>query len=810
MNPQNLLFTISRQIRPAIILFVICTIITGIAYPLVVTGISQVIFPWQAHGSLIYQDSVPIGSERIGQPFASPAYFWGRPSSTSPAYNGALSSGSNLGPGNPDLKVRTQAAIAVYRNTSYQPGALIPVDLVTSSASGLDPDISIASAYYQIPRVAQERKISEESLTALVNQEIEWPTLNILGEGRVNVLRLNIALDQYQQSLLRHEEPSLSASPEQISDETTTIFGVRERDALQFALFFIILLALVVPIGRFMARTYQGERTIFSPVTDPLERWILKISGLQGNEEMDWKTFACALITVNILGILVVFILQQIQQFLPLNQGNLGAVTPDLALNTAVSFATNTNWQAYAGETTLSYLTQMIGLTVQNFLSAATGMAVLIALIYGFSRRQTNTIGNFWILLIRSIWILLPLSILLSVLLVSQGTVQNFDNPTTIPLLDSSLHLSSDTSQSQQVLAQGPAASQIAIKLLGTNGGGFFNVNSAHPYENPTPLSNFLEILALLLIPAGLSYTFGLMIGSEKKGIAILAAMLIILLPLIGICFWIEQGGNPVFTQMGIDQTPSALHPGGNMEGKEVRFGILTSVLFAVSTTATSCGAVNSMHDSFTPLAGMIPLMMIQFGEIVFGGVGSGLAVMIIYVIIAMFIAGLMVGRTPEYLGKKIEPAEMTIAVAIILIPITAILIGSAIAVMTDVGTASIFNPGAHGLTEILYAYSSAIGNNGSAFAGLAANTPFYNITLAIGMLIGRYPILILILALAGSCAQKRISPPSEGTLQDHRPLFIIWLVFVILTIGVLSFLPALALGPVAEYLMLIGGTPHV
>ena len=360
----------------------------------------------------------------------------------------------------------------------------------------------------------------------------------------------------------------------------------------------------------------------------------------------------------------------------------------------------------------------------------------------------------------------------------------------------------------EQIIPQGPAASQIAIKLLGTNGGGFFNVNSAHPYENPSPLSNLLEILALLLIPAGLCYTFGLMIGSEKKGIALLIAMTLILLPLIGICFWTEQLGNPLFSGLGIDQAPSSLQPGGNMEGKEVRFGIFTSTLFAVSTTATSCGAVNSMHDSFTPLGGMIPLLMIQFGEIVFGGVGSGLAVMIIYAIIAIFIAGLMVGRTPEYLGKKIEPDEMMLAAIIILIPIGTILIGSALAVMNEAGTISIFNPGAHGLTEILYAFSSAAGNNGSAFAGLSVNTLFYNTTLAIGMLIGRYPILVLILALAGSFARKKIVPPSDGTLQDHRPLFIIWLVFVILTIGVLSFLPSLALGPIAEYLIQTGGIP--
>lgn len=798
---HKLIAAIIKQGKPAIVLFILLTLLTGVIYPLIVTGCAQVLFPWQAHGSLIVQDGRVSGSNLIGQPFTSPGYFWGRPSATTPGYNSSLSSGSNLGPTNPKLFNNIQDSVTELR--SYHPGkGPVPVDLVTASASGLDPHISIASAYYQIPRIASVRNLSEEELAILVNQHIHDPDFALFGENRVNVLELNLALDQH---LLLVSPDTAGVSPgigEQRLADSTIVSGMRESDLIQCMVFFLVLFTLVIPVGRFMARMYRGEKTLVSPVFSPLENWMLRISGSDPEEESDWKTFALSLLIFTVLGILAVFFIQEIQQYLPWNPLHCAAVSPDLAMNTAVSFATNTNWQAYAGEITLSYFTQMLGLTVQNFLSAAAGMAVLVALINGFSRRQMETIGNFWVLLLRSVWILLPLSILVSLLLISQGVVQNCDDTVIVPLLDA--HGES------QVIAQGPVASQVAIKLLGTNGGGFFNVNSAHPYENPTPISNFIEILSLLLIPAGLCYTFGRMVGSEKKGIALLAAMSIILIPMIGICFWTEQMGNPGFETLGVDQTPSSLQPGGNMEGKEVRFGVFQSALFAVSTTATSCGAVNAMHDSFTPIGGMIPLLMIQFGEIVFGGVGSGLAVMIVYVIIAMFIAGLMVGRTPEYLGKKIEPFEMKLAALVILIPIAAILVGSAVAVMNEAGTSSVFNPGAHGLTEILYAFSSAVGNNGSSFAGLSANTLFYNLSLAIGMLIGRCAILILILALAGSFAKKKIVPLSQGTLQDHRPLFIIWLVFVIITIGVLSFLPALALGPVAEFLIQSGGTLYV
>jgi len=792
-----------RQIKPALVIFVLLTIITGIIYPLLVTGLAMIFFPWQASGSLFDLHGHHAGSALIGQPFTSEKYFWSRLSATSPSYNSSLSSGSNYGPTNPVLVDRVSSSVLEMQTRSLHAADLIPVDLVTTSASGLDPDISVASAYYQISRVANVRGIDTGTLTGLVNQHIQGPQFGVLGESRVNVLSLNQDLDSYQSQ----KDQLTSSLSTKISEKTPIILGIRASDWLQFIIFFLLLFALIIPVGRYMVLMYQGTGSGIG-IFQRCESWILGRAGIKSDDEMDWKTFAFSLLFFNIIGIIVVFILQQIQQFLPLNPLNLGAVPADLSLNTAVSFATNTNWQAYAGETTLSYLTQMLGLTVQNFLSAATGMAVLVALIYGFTHKQAGTIGNFWVLLIRSVWILLPLSIIFSLILVSQGTVQNFNGPIEVQLLDP-LTENGSVVATTQVIPQGPAASQIAIKLLGTNGGGYFNVNSAHPYENPTPLSDILEILALLIIPAGLCYTFGSMIGPVKKGLALLIAMLIIFIPLVGICFWAEQSTSPYESHPGIDQSPSALQSGGNMEGKEVRFGIVHSALFAVATTATSCGAVNAMHDSFTPIGGMIPLMMIQFGEIIFGGVGSGLGVMIVYVIIAMFIAGLMVGRTPEYLGKKIEPPEMTLAAIVLLIPIAVILIGTAIAVITDAGTSSIFNPGAHGFSEVLYAFSSAVGNNGSAFGGLSANTLFYNLALAFEMIIGRYPMLVLLLVLAGSFAQKKIVPQSGGTLQDHRPLFIIWLVFVIVSVGVLSFLPALALGPIAEFLIQ-GGLMHV
>jgi K+-transporting ATPase ATPase A chain len=576
-------------------------------------------------------------------------------------------------------------------------------------------------------------------------------------------------------------------------------------DWVQLILFFVVLACLIIPVGGFIANVYNGERTFFSPILDPVERWILSISGVNSDEEMDWRMFAVAMMVFSMIGIAVVILLQSIQQLLPLNPAGVGSVPWDLSLNTAVSFATNTNWQAYAGETGVSYLTQMIGLAVQNFMSAAAGMAVLIAFIYGFSRRSATTIGNFWVLLIRSILILLPICVIISLVLVSQGTVQTFSGPVTVPLLDP-VRDSTGALVTTQSIPLGPAASQIAIKVLGTNGGGFFNVNSAHPFENPTPFSNFLEVLAILIIPTALCYTFGKMIGSARKGIAILIAMTLIFVPFVGISIWSEMNGNPAFTPLGIDQNPTHFQPGGNMEGKEMRFGVVQSAFFSVVTTVTSCGAVNSMHDSFMPLGGFVQMFDIQLGEVVFGGVGSGLYTMLIYVILAMFIAGLMVGRTPELYGKKIEPYEMTLTTIHILIPIFLILGLTTVAVLTDPGRSAVLNPGPHGFSEILYAFSSASQNNGSAFGGLSANSVFYNLMTAFAMFFGRYAVAIITLALAGSFVAKKIVPVSDGTLRDHRPLFIIWLVFVVIVVGALSFLPALSLGPVIEYLTMIAG----
>lgn len=572
---------------------------------------------------------------------------------------------------------------------------------------------------------------------------------------------------------------------------------------LQLLLYFVLLIALVRPLGAYMARVYQGERTFLEPVLRPVERLVYRLAGVRPGDDMNWKTYAVAFMLFNGLGLVVVYLLQRFQAALPLNPQGLGAVMSDSAWNTAVSFATNTNWQGYGGEVTMSYLTQMLGLTVQNFVSAASGMAVLMAVIRGITRHTTQAIGNFWVDLTRgTLHILLPLALVLALVLVSQGVVQTFGAYKTVELLQPTAD-SQGSSITSQVLALGPAASQVAIKQLGTNGGGFFNVNSAHPFENPTPLSNLLEMLSILLIPAALCYTYGRMVGDTRQGWALLAAMTVILVVLLTVSVWAEQKGNPAFTGMGVDQTASALQPGGNMEGKEVRFGIANSTLWAVVTTAASNGSVNAMHDSFMPLGGLAPMWLMQLGEIIYGGVGSGLYGMLAFVIVAVFVAGLMVGRTPEYLGKKIEAYEMKMASLMILIPVFIVLIGTAAAVSSMSGKATVFNPGAHGFSQVLYAFSSAGNNNGSAFAGLGANTPFYNIALGFAMLFARYWLAIPALAIAGSLARKKKVPASAGTLPTHNLLFIGWLIGVIVIVGALSFLPALALGPIVEHLML-------
>ncbi|NTV00380.1 MAG: potassium-transporting ATPase subunit KdpA [Methanoregulaceae archaeon] len=791
---------IRNQLKPAMVIFFLLTLITGIFYPLFITGIAQLIFPVQANGNFVVHEGKVVGSALIGQPFTSPRYFWGRPSATSVApYNAGLSSGSNLGPSNPALINVVNTRVESLHAADPANKLPIPVDLVTSSASGLDPDISVASAYYQVHRIALARTMSEESVHSLVTSYIEPRQFWIFGEPRVNVLALNLALDDMSRT---HIVPSSSIQPDLPQSNES---GLRVPDWIVLMLFFGVFVVTVVPLGRFMVKVINGEPHILSPLSTPLEHRLLAWAQVKADEEMDWKTFAIAMMVFSLVGIVFLFVLQLVQAGLPLNPAGVGSPSWDLSLNTAVSFVTNTDWQAYAGETGVSYLTQMMGLCVQNFTSAATGMAVLVGLIYGLSRRSSSTIGNFWVLLIRSIMILLPLSIILALILISQGAVQTLQGPVTVPLLDP-VQDARGSLVTTQTIPLGPVASQVAIKQLGVNGGGFFNTNSAHPFENPTPFSNFIEIVAILLIPAALCYAFGRMVGAGRKGISILIAMTLIFIPLLGFAIWAELGGNPAFTGMGIDQTTTVLQPGGNMEGKEVRFGIMSSALFSVVTTSASCGAVNSMHDSYTPLGGFVQLLMMQLGEVIYGGIGSGLYVMLVFVIIAMFIAGLMVGRTPEYLGKKIEPGEMTLATIIILIPIFLILISSAVAVLVDPGTTAVLNPGPHGFSEILYAFTSASQNNGSAFAGLSVNSVFYNLMTALCMFIGRFGTAILTLALAGSLVVKKIVPAGEGTLSDHRPLFIIWLVFVVFIIGVLSFLPALALGPIVEYLMLGGG----
>ena len=594
---------------------------------------------------------------------------------------------------------------------------------------------------------------------------------------------------------------------------------------LQLVFYVVVLIALARPLGIYMARIYEDEPGVLNQIGAPFERLIYRASGVDASKEMAWVQYTVALLLFNLLGALVVYGLQRLQANLPLNPANMTAVSPDSSFNTSISFATNTNWQGYGGESAMSYLTQMLALTVQNFLSAATGMVVVIALTRGFARQSMETIGNFWVDVTRTtLYILLPLALVLSLVLASQGVVQTFSASTTVPLAESVEYdnpkldtagqpikddkgnpVTEKATQKEQVIVVGPAASQIAIKQLGTNGGGFFNANSAHPFENPTPLANFLEMLAILLIPGALCYTFGRMVGDTRQGWALLVAMTVVLVVLLALCVGAEQAGNPSLAKLGVDQSVSATQAGGNMEGKETRFGVVNSALWATATTAASNGSVNAMHDSFTPLGGLVPMWLIQLGEVIFGGVGSGLYGMLMYVVIAVFVAGLMIGRTPEYLGKKIEAFEIKMAAIAVLVPLFTALVGTAAGVLMEAGKAGVANPGAHGFSEILYAFSSASGNNGSAFAGLSANTPFYNTALGIVMFFARYWIIIPVLALAGSVVTKKRVPTGAGTLPTHTPLFIFFLVGVVIVIGALTFFPALALGPIVEHLVLYG-----
>jgi len=789
-----------RQLRPTLAIFFVLVLVCGVAYPLLVTGLAQMIFPHQANGSQIVQNGVTVGSEHIGQPFSDPKYFWGRLSAT-PSFpdNASLSSGTNYGPNNPSLEQMVQARIDALHAadpTNTQP---IPVDLVTASGSGLDPDISVSSALYQLHRVAVARDMNQSVVLSLINANTQDRQFGILGEQTVNVLELNLALDALEaQGGGGTFDPSAPAPS--VSPGNGLFLGLTLAAWAFIAVFAALLIVLALWIGNLFTAVYDELSGLPSRIVGKVEKFVYRPAKLE-KREMDWKEYALAMLLFNALGVLFLWSLMLFQQYLPLNPQGLGPVAPDLAFNTAVSFVTNTNWQSYAGETTMSYFTQMVGLTVQNFLSAATGVAVLMAFIRGIHRRTTKDLGNFWVDLTRAVLILLPMTIILAMLLVSQGVPQTFDGPIAGHLVQATTDYSGHL-VSTQVIPVGPVASQEAIKMLGTNGGGFFNTNSAHPFENPTPLSNLMENLGLLVIPVGLCFTFGAMVRDRRQGLAILVAMALIFVAFLGFAVWAEQGGNPNLTKLGVSQATTDLMPGGNMEGKELRFGVVPSCLFAVSTTATSCGAVDSMHDSFTALGGAAPLFLIQFGEVVFGGVGSGLYGMLVFVIIADFVAGLMIGRMPDYLGKKIGPYEMKMCTIIILIPIVTILIGVAIAVMIPEGRTAVSNPGPHGFTEILYAFSSAANNNGSAFAGLSSNSLFFNLALAIAMLLGRFPVAALTLALAGSLAAKKAVPVSPGTLPTHTPLFVSWLIGVVVLIGALSFFLALALGPIVEFLL--------
>ncbi|AIO23363.1 MULTISPECIES: potassium-transporting ATPase subunit KdpA [Burkholderia] len=594
------------------------------------------------------------------------------------------------------------------------------------------------------------------------------------------------------------------------------------NNLFQTLLFVVVLLAAAVPVARYLSAVMDGSSRVVR-VFGPLERALYRIAGVDAGSEMNWKQYAIATIAFNALGALFLYGLLRLQGFLPGNPQQFGAMTVDGAFNTAVSFVTNTNWQDYTPEQTVSYLTQMLGLTVQNFLSAATGIVVVIALIRGFARHTAQTIGNFWVDLTRvTMYVLVPMSMIVAALLMSQGVIQNMKAYQDVPVLQASTYaapkldaqgnpvkddkgnaVTVPTPLTKQTLAMGPVASQEAIKMLGTNGGGFFNANSAHPYENPTPFANFLQIFSILIIPAALCLVFGRMIGDRRQGIAVLAAMTVAFVLAIGVEVSAEQGGNPTLAALHVDQSTGALQPGGNMEGKETRFGIAQTGIFTVATTAASCGAVDTMHDSLTPLGGLVPMLLMQLGEVIYGGVGSGLYGMLVFALLAVFVAGLMIGRTPEYVGKKIEAYEMKMVSIVVLLTPLLVLVGTSIAVLADAGKAGISNPGPHGFSEILYAFSSAANNNGSAFAGLTVGTPFYNWMTAIAMWFGRFGTIVPVLAIAGSLAAKKRIAVTSGTLPTHGPLFVVLLLGTVLLVGALTYVPALALGPGVEHLMM-------
>jgi potassium-transporting ATPase potassium-binding subunit len=777
---------LKKYIGPAIIATLLFALITGLIYPAFVTGVAQVAFPHQANGSTITQNGVIIGSELIGQNFSQAKYFHSRLSAAGTGYDAMQSGGSNLGPSNLKLHQRIKETINESKFTgSINKDGSIPVDVVTTSGSGLDPHITLANALTQIPRVASARNLSEDELRGLVSHYTEGRDLGILGEPRINVLKLNIALD--------NKESQAQVNDNSFDHGNPQVFGI-----LQLAFIFGILIILSYFIGMFLFSIVTGRQTTISKKLKKAEEWLFRILHIDPQEDMNWKTYALCIMVFSFVSFLFTFVLLRVQGVLPLNPKGLTSVPADVALNTAVSFGTNTNWQVYSGEQTMSYLSQMLPLALQNFLSAAVGMAVALALIRAITKRKKDKgLGNFWVDITRIVmYILIPICIVAALIFVSQGVPQTFNGPIQATTLEGS----------HQIIPVGPVASQEAIKELGTNGGGFFNANSAHPFENPTPFTNALQIILLLLLPLSFLVMFGRMARQMKQGIVLFIVVLIFLVAAIAVTTFEEQAGNRSLNLLGVDQSPSGLQAGGNMEGKEVRFGIYGSTVYAIATTATSSGTVNSMHDSYTPLGGMIPMVLILLGEVVPGGAGAGFYSLFIYVIITIFIAGLMVGRIPNYLGKKIESFDMKLTVLILISIETTILVFAALSVVTPAGTSSITNPGPHGLSQILYAFGSGVGNNGSAFAGLNSAALWYIVMMTIAMFIGRFFIIIPILAIAGSFAEKHVYPPTAGTLPTDNSTFGAILMGVIVIVAGLSFLPILVLGPILEHLLLSGG----
>jgi K+-transporting ATPase ATPase A chain len=777
---------LKKYIGPAIISTVIFAVITGLAYPAFITGVAQVVFPHQANGSIIVHNETIIGSELIGQNFTQDKYFHGRPSDAGAGYDAMLSGGSNLGPSNPLLRQRIQTEINESRlGGETNKDGTVPIDAVTTSGSGLDPHITLANSLDQVPRVAKARNITEETLISLVAQYVEGRDLGVFGEPRINVLKLNLALDTITIA------PSISANT--FDHGNPQFFGI-----IQAVVIFVLLVIASYFLGTFLFNIVTGRSTKLTKKFESLESWFYRILYINPKEDMNWKTYAFCVLTFSFISFVFTYAILRLQGGLPLNPQGLANVQPDVAFNTAMSFGTNTNWQVYAGEQTMSYLSQMLALTFQNFMSAAVGIVVALALIRAITKRKKGKgLGNFWVDMTKIVlYVLIPISIIAALFFVSQGVPQTFNDPIHVTTLEGA----------RQIIPVGPVASQEAIKEFGTNGGGFFNANSAHPFENPTPLSNAIQIFLLLLLPLSILVLFGRMAHQLKQGVVLFIVVLISLVAAIAVTTFEEQMGNRSLNTLGVNQSPSGLQAGGNMEGKEVRFGTYGSTMFAVATTSVACGAVNSMHDSYTPLGGMIPLVLMLLGEVVPGGVGAGFFCLFMYVLITIFIAGLMVGRIPNYLGKKIESFDMKMTVLILISIETTILVFTALSVVTPAGLSSITNPGPHGLSQILYAFGSGVGNNGSAFAGLNAASFWYIIMMALAMFIGRFFIIVPMLAIAGSFAEKYIYPPTAGTLPTDNATFGAFLIAVIIIVAGLSFLPILVLGPILEQLLLSGG----